>query len=244
VEDKGGVRPEEKDVDSLIACLCGPHPSYTASRDATSPSSCSTVETGWSRRRASIDSLDEADCLRQAEVPTRRLCPSGEPNEAMAPEALTAGWFPHFAEEQARFDVPTDTNIGVAPAERVTERVTTTDSQAASETESATSDGLPRLVTNAVRYPEADIERMGEICLDLSPHSRRIKRDWGGAGGPMAVWGRAYGGLGEGLWRSGGGPKQGPAGAGERARRVRARSKGGSRWTWALRASASTANAQ
>ena len=171
VEDKGGVRPEEKDVDSLIACLCGPHHSYDASRDATSPSSCSTVETGESRRRASNNGLDEADCLWQAEFPKSRLCPSGEPNEAMAPEALTAGWFPHFAEEQARFDVPTETNIGVAPTECATERVTTTDSQAASETESATRDGLPRLETNAVRYPEQDSGRQGEICLDISPHS-------------------------------------------------------------------------
>ncbi len=93
----------------------------------------------------------------------------------MAPEALTAGWFPHFAKEQARFDVPTDTNIGVAPTERTTERVTSTDSQAASQTESATGDGLPRLVTNAVRYPENDIGREGEIYLDISPHSRTTK---------------------------------------------------------------------
>jgi hypothetical protein len=90
----------------------------------------------------------------------------------MAPEALTAGWFPHFAEEQARFDVPTDTNIGVALTESVTERVAITDSLTASETEIATGDGLPRLETNAVRYPEIDIGRKGEICLDISPHSR------------------------------------------------------------------------
>jgi len=27
------------------------------------------------------------------------MCPSGEPNEAMALEALTAGWFPPFQRE-------------------------------------------------------------------------------------------------------------------------------------------------
>lgn len=173
MEDKAGVRPGEKDVDSLIACLCGPHPSYAASCDATSPSSCSTVETGWSRRRASITSLDEAHCPAQAEVPADRLCPSGVPNEAMAPEAPTAGWLPHFAEEQACFDVPPDSNMGVAPTECATGRATITNSPAPIKSEIVTSDGLPRLATNAVRYPEKDIGRKGEICLDISPYSRR-----------------------------------------------------------------------
>lgn len=63
----------------------------------------------------------------------------------MAPEALTAGWFPHLAEEQARFDVPADTSLGVAPTEHMTERVA-----AALKTQSAAGEGLPRLATNAV----------------------------------------------------------------------------------------------
>ncbi len=41
----------------------------------------------------------------------------------------------------------------------------------AARPESATGDGLPRRVTNAVRYPEKDSGRNGEICLDISAHS-------------------------------------------------------------------------
>ena len=92
----------------------------------------------------------------------------------MALEALTAGWFPPFAEEQASFDVSTDTISRDTKSDHAHERVTATPSLAA-RLESATGDGLPRLATNAVRYPGKDSGRNGEICLDISPHSNRFK---------------------------------------------------------------------
>ena len=134
----------------------------------------STRETSRSRRSASIARLDEAHRLaRRSEVPKSRLCPSGEPNEALAQEALIAGWFPLFQREN---ETASQSHAGLRTMKRDSDNAT---SRAKLGTFAdrcgrahATCAAVARLEANA-RSHHHDFARKAKIRVDVSSHSSR-----------------------------------------------------------------------
>jgi hypothetical protein len=112
--------------------------------------------------------LDEAHCPAQAEVPKRRLCPSGEPKEALARRGPDSRMVPAIAErEQDGFDVRTDSRLSDLSASRCW------------RAHSKKVCWQPSGRTGNQRRPmqnENGIGRMVVVFLDISPHSSSPKR--------------------------------------------------------------------
>jgi hypothetical protein len=111
--------------------------------------------------------LDEAHCPAQAEVPKRRLCPSGEPKEALARRGPDSRMVPAIAErEQDGFDVRTDSRLSDLSASRCW------------RAHSKKVCWQPSGRTGNQRRPmqnENGIGRMVVVFLDISPHSSSPK---------------------------------------------------------------------
>ena len=170
VEEEGGLqaRHDHEVITCLVECD-GDARSVNAER------SRSTRQAGRNRRRASVRLLDDGHRLaRRPEVPTSRLCPSGEPNEALAHRGPDSRMVPAFAREQYGFEVEqvangtddSDARSPLAPVDTFVDRRVH---------DCAHHGALTRQEANARRPAIRDDVRRGRLRLDVSPHSRACK---------------------------------------------------------------------
>ena len=173
MEAPGGLGHGQAQQAVVIACL---DEWEATDRQDRRDGSRDTRETIRNRRRASIVRLDRerAGSTQKAcsRVPWDRLCPSGEPNEAMAHRCPDRRMVPAYAREQDGFDVQRVVIHDRVEKDRMPRAVAGRFECDSPIRGAITWTRVPRLKTDA-RCQYALAGRLVGVCLDISFHRRR-----------------------------------------------------------------------
>ena len=113
----------------------------------------------------------------RSRVPTDRLCPSGEPNEAMALRCPDRRMVPAYAREQHGFNVERVVIQDRVENDRAPRVVASLFESDSSIRGAITWTRVPRLKTDA-RCQYALAGRLVGVCLDISFHRRASNAPW------------------------------------------------------------------